>query len=157
MYIRCRESWDEFMEPHIIKTRIYCYKWTSCRCHVSGTAMKLLILLTFCLGFVVCRDRLTINYPPTARLKSGIAPIKPRTTFQRSTFIDWDCKHSAATHSQPNWCPGNHNCVTDPNTGVCPPRKPKGKRPRKKSRKRAGSIYHRVVNSSTSWLVASLN
>ena len=35
--------------------------------------MKLLILLTFCLGFVVCRDRLFIIYPPTAPLESKSA------------------------------------------------------------------------------------
>ena len=35
--------------------------------------MKLFILLTFCLGFVVCRDRLFIIYPSKARLESGSA------------------------------------------------------------------------------------
>ena len=35
--------------------------------------MKLFILLTFCLGFVVCRDRLFIIYPPKAPFESGSA------------------------------------------------------------------------------------
>ena len=35
--------------------------------------MKLLILLTFCLGFVVCRDRLFFIYPPIAPLESESA------------------------------------------------------------------------------------
>ena len=35
--------------------------------------MKLFILITFCLGFVVCRDRLFIIYPPNAPLESGSA------------------------------------------------------------------------------------
>jgi hypothetical protein len=43
-------------------------------------------------------------------------------------FIDWDCKYSRATHSQPNWCPGNHDCVIDRNTGACPPKNPQGQR-----------------------------
>ena len=45
-----------------------------------------------------------------------------------SNFIDWDCKYSGVTHSQPIWCPGNHDCVTDPNTGACPPKNPQGQR-----------------------------
>ena len=32
--------------------------------------MKLFILLTFCLGFVVCRDRLFFIYPPISPLES---------------------------------------------------------------------------------------
>jgi hypothetical protein len=35
--------------------------------------MKLFLLLTFCLGFVVCRDRLFFIYPPIAPLESGSA------------------------------------------------------------------------------------
>ena len=35
--------------------------------------MKLFILLTFCLGFVVCRDRLFFIYPPIAPLESESA------------------------------------------------------------------------------------
>ena len=35
--------------------------------------MKLFILLTFCLGFVVCRDRLLIIYPPNPPLESESA------------------------------------------------------------------------------------
>ena len=35
--------------------------------------MKLFILLTFCLGFVVCRDRLFIIYPPIAPFESKSA------------------------------------------------------------------------------------
>ena len=35
--------------------------------------MKLFILLIFCLGFVVCRDRLFFIYPPIAPLESGSA------------------------------------------------------------------------------------
>ena len=33
--------------------------------------MKLLIILTFCLGFVVCRSTVMYNYPPSAPLESG--------------------------------------------------------------------------------------
>ena len=43
------------------------------KCHISVSAMKLLIVLTFCLGFVVCRDTLWINYPPSVPLDSGSA------------------------------------------------------------------------------------
>ena len=32
--------------------------------------MKLFILLTFCLGFVVCRNRVFLIYPPIAPLES---------------------------------------------------------------------------------------
>ena len=35
--------------------------------------MKLFIHLTFCLGFVVCRDRLFILYPSNSRLESRSA------------------------------------------------------------------------------------
>ena len=35
--------------------------------------MKLLIVLAFCLGFVVCRDTLWINYPPSVPLDSESA------------------------------------------------------------------------------------
>merc|ERR1712106_569114 len=41
-----------------------------------GTAMKLFILLTFCLGFIVCGDRVIILVPPTAPLESGIVPLE---------------------------------------------------------------------------------
>ena len=44
-------------------TEIYCYEQTTFRSHISSSAMKLLIILTFCLGFVVCRDTLMINLP----------------------------------------------------------------------------------------------
>jgi hypothetical protein len=54
----------------MIETKIYCYLG---RHHISGSAMKLFILLTFCLEFVVCRDRLFIIYPPNAPLESGSA------------------------------------------------------------------------------------
>ena len=46
------------------------------RCHISGTAMKLFILLTFCLGFIVCGDRIIILVPPTAPLEYGITPLE---------------------------------------------------------------------------------
>ena len=36
--------------------------------------MKLFIYLTFCLGFVVCRDRLFILYPSKSRLESARSP-----------------------------------------------------------------------------------
>ena len=42
--------------------------------------MKLLIVLAFCLGFVVCRDTLWINYPPSVPLDSESAhsaPLEP--------------------------------------------------------------------------------
>ena len=43
--------------------------------HISGSAMKLIIVLTFCLGFVACipdpRDRVMIIYPG----ESGPAPM----------------------------------------------------------------------------------
>ena len=45
-----------------------------------------------------------------------------------SDLIDWDCKHSAATHSQPKWCPGNRDCLTDLNTGLCAPKNPQGQK-----------------------------
>ena len=54
----------------MIETKIYCYLG---RYRISGSAMKLFILLTFCLEFVVCRDRLFIVYPPNAPLESGSA------------------------------------------------------------------------------------
>ena len=38
--------------------------------------MKLLIVLAFCLGFVVCRDTLWINYPPSVPLDSESAPLE---------------------------------------------------------------------------------
>ena len=44
----------------MIETKIYCYKGTS---SISGSAMNLLIILTFCLGFVVCRDNLMFILP----------------------------------------------------------------------------------------------
>ena len=47
------------------------------KCHISVSAMKLLIVLTFCLGFVVCRDTLWINYPPSVPLDSGSAHSAP--------------------------------------------------------------------------------
>ena len=39
--------------------------------------MKLLIVLTFCLGFVVSRDTLRINYLPSVPLDSGSAHSAP--------------------------------------------------------------------------------
>ena len=39
--------------------------------------MKLLIVLAFCLGFVVCRDTLWINYPPSVPLDSESAHSAP--------------------------------------------------------------------------------
>ena len=39
--------------------------------------MKLLIVLTFCLGFVVCRDTVWINYPPSVPLNSESARSAP--------------------------------------------------------------------------------
>ena len=39
--------------------------------------MKLLIVLTSCLGFVVCRDTVRINYPPSVPVDSGPAHSGP--------------------------------------------------------------------------------
>ena len=47
------------------------------KCHISVSAMKLLIVLTFCLEFVVCRDTVWINYPPSVPLDSGSAHSAP--------------------------------------------------------------------------------
>ena len=47
------------------------------KCHISVSAMKLLIVLTFCLGFVVCRDTVLINYPPSVPLDSGSVHSAP--------------------------------------------------------------------------------
>ena len=53
-------------ELYIIETKIHCFNLTSSRCHISGQAMKLMIVLTFCLGFVACipdpRDQVIISY-----------------------------------------------------------------------------------------------
>ena len=56
---------------YMIETKIYCYKGTTFRSHISGAVMKLLIILTFCLGFVVCRDTLTFILPA----ETGPAPV----------------------------------------------------------------------------------
>ena len=57
----------------MIETKIYCYEGTTSRSHISGSAMKLLILiiLTFCLGFVVCRDTVMLILPS----ETGPAPV----------------------------------------------------------------------------------
>ena len=62
----------------MIETKIYCNKGASSRGHISGLVMKLSILLTFCLGFVVCKDQVIFNYIP-------IAPLDSRHT-QRPTI-----------------------------------------------------------------------
>ena len=46
----------------MIETKIYCNKGASSRGHISGLVMKLSILLTFCIGFVACRDQVFLNY-----------------------------------------------------------------------------------------------
>ena len=47
------------------------------KCHISVSAMKLLIVLTFCVGFVVCGITVVINDPPSAPLDSGSAHSAP--------------------------------------------------------------------------------
>ena len=39
--------------------------------------MKLLIVLTFCLGFVVCRSTVLFNYAPSAQIESESAHSAP--------------------------------------------------------------------------------
>ena len=61
---------------YMIETKIYCNKSASSKDHISGLVMKLLILLTFCIGFVACRDRLLVNYIHMTPLDSG-PPQRP--------------------------------------------------------------------------------
>ena len=72
----CPESFK--LWSYIIETKIYCFNLTSSRCHISGQAMKLMIVLAFCLGFVACipgpRDQVIINVesrPAPMPKKSG--------------------------------------------------------------------------------------
>ena len=55
---------------YIIETKIYFYEGTSSRCHISCSVMKLLIILTLCLGFVACSPRIRM-----VLLESGHAPM----------------------------------------------------------------------------------